>query len=186
MSRFVPWALVLLAAACGGDGGDVAGDGSPTPTPAATPDEPAGLEGTTAAHNDVRAGVGVGPMTWSAALAATAQAWAESCVDVEAPAGLVDHNPNRSDGHPYYVGENVYGSSGGATGVDAVALWAAEVADYDYDTNSCSGVCGHYTQIVWAASLEVGCGLATCPGLTYGSTVVCNYGPGGNSGGQPY
>ena len=53
-------------------------------------------------------------------------------------------------------------------------------------TNSCSGICGHYTQVVWAASLELGCGLSSCPGLAYGSTIVCNYGPGGNDGGRPY
>ena len=183
-TRLVLIALLFAAGCTGGDGG--ASDGTPTATPTPTPDEPAGLEGVTAAHNDVRAGVGVGPIAWNAALAATAQAWAEACVDTTAPSGLIDHNPNRSDGHPYYVGENIYGSSGGASGVDAVALWSAEVAYYDYDTNSCTGVCGHYTQIVWAASIEVGCGLATCAGLTYGSTVVCNYGPGGNSGGRPY
>lgn len=170
------------AAACSGNpGGSGYGDDDDDAA-----SEPPGLEGTTAAHNEVRSAHGVGPLTWSAALAATAQAWAEQCVDVTAPAGLVDHNPDRSAGHPYYVGENIYGSGGAASGVDAVALWAAEEADYDYGTNSCSGVCGHYTQIVWASSLEVGCGIHSCPGLTYGNTVVCNYGPGGNSGGPPY
>lgn len=150
--------------------------------------EPPGLEGVTQAHNEVRAMVGVGPMTWNEDLAATAQAWAESCVDNDAPAGLIDHNDDRSVGHPYYVGENVYGSSGNATGVAAVNSWASEGADYDYNTNSCAPgrVCGHYTQIVWATSVELGCGIASCPGLTYSNGVVCNYGPGGNSGGPPY
>lgn len=181
-------ALVALAACGGGDGEN--GTASPTPTgsgtPTPVPDEPAGLEGITAAHNEVRAGVGVGPMTWSPSLAATAQSWAEACVDVDAPAGLIDHNDGRSDGHPYYVGENIYGSGGGATGIAAVQAWAAEVSSYDYDTNACTGVCGHYTQIVWATSVDLGCGIATCPGLTYGNGIVCDYGPGGNSGGKPY
>lgn len=176
--------------ACGDGGGG--GNGSPTPTgsstgtPTPVPNEPAGLEGITAAHNAVRAEVGVGPMTWSPTLAATAQAWAEACVDTTAPAGLIDHNANRSDGHPYYVGENIYGSGGGATGVAAVQAWASEKANYDYDTNTCTGVCGHYTQIVWATSVDLGCGIANCPGLTYANGIVCNYGPGGNSGGKPY
>lgn len=159
---------------------------TPPTTTTTLPDEPAALEGITAAHNAVRAGVGVAPLTWSASLAATAQAWAEACVDDAAPVGLIDHNPNRSDGHPYYVGENIYGSSGVATPDGAVALWAAEEQDYDYATNACSAVCGHYTQVVWATTLEVGCGIATCPGLTYGSGIVCDYGPGGNTGGRPY
>ncbi len=195
-----------LAAACSGDiilpgGGDDTSSGDDTTTDAPETDggglpvfidappaegEPPGLEGTTAAHNQVRAAHGVPPLVWDPSLAATAQAWAEQCIDNDAPIGLIDHNPNRSDGHPAYVGENVYGSSGGASGTDAVALWVSEEADYDYDTNSCSGVCGHYTQVVWATTTAVGCGIHDCPGLTYGSTVVCDYMPGGNTGGRPY
>lgn len=166
-------------------------DGLPGSDPDANIDmgEPAGLVGITALHNQVRATVGVGPMTWNPALAATAQAWAESCTDNAAPAGLIDHNPNRSDDHPYYVGENVFGSSGQATAEGAVNSWAAEAASYDYDSNTCAAgqICGHYTQIVWADSVDLGCGIADCPNLQFGSTIVCNYGPGGNINGQrPY
>lgn len=150
--------------------------------------EPAALMGITAAHNQVRAGVGVGPMTWNDNLAATAQAWANTCTDNDPPAGLIDHNDGRSDGHPYYVGENVYGSSGASNPLGAVSSWASEVSDYTYATNTCApgAVCGHYTQIVWATSVELGCAVSNCPGLTYSNSVVCNYGPGGNSGGSPY
>lgn len=186
--------VVLLLVACtgeiaspGGDDDDVGGDDAPgSPDAAPVEGEPPGLEGTTAAHNQVRAEVGVEPLVWDPALAVIAQGWAEQCVDQQAPTGLIDHNPDRSDTYPEYVGENIYGSGGPATGVDAVALWAAEKADYDYDSNTCSGVCGHYTQIVWRATTKVGCGIHTCPGLQYGNTVVCNYAPGGNSGGRPY
>jgi uncharacterized protein YkwD len=148
--------------------------------------EPPGLEGTLAAHNDIRGGLGIEPLAWDAALAATAQAWADQCVDLAAPFGFIDTNPDRSDGYPWYVGENAYGSAGSASGVNAVALWAGEVQNYEYDTNTCSAICGHYTQIVWAATEFVGCGISSCPGLTFGNSVVCNYGPGGNTGGRPY
>ena len=188
--------VAALAAGCGNGNGGEPGWASPTPTgsgtapptgsPSPVPGEPPGLEGVTARHNQVRAGVGVGPMTWNPSLAATAQAWAEQCVDVVAPAGLIDHNDGRSNGHPYYVGENIYASSGSATGVAAVDAWASEVTSYDYDTNTCTGVCGHYTQVVWATSVDLGCGIANCAGLAYPSSIVCNYGPGGNSGGKPY
>jgi len=70
-----------------------------------------------------------------------------------------------------------------------VDAWGAELADYSPATGSCAPhrQCGHYTQIVWADTTKVGCGIHTCPGLTYGSSVVCNYAPGGNIGGQrPY
>lgn len=199
-------AFSLSLAACGGSGGDTidadpnapdADPSAPDANPAGTPDAPAGigeppeLAGITLFHNQVRAGVdtspGIPPLTWSAPLAATAAAWAAMCMDGgDGVNGLVDHNPGRSNGHPYYVGENIYGSGGGATAADAVSLWAAEVSNYNPATGACSGVCGHYTQIVWRTTREVGCALYNCPGLTYGSTIICDYGPGGNSGGPAY
>lgn len=152
--------------------------------------EPAALTGTTAAHNAVREGVGVGmaPLIWDGHLAATAQAWAESCVDLVAPIGVIDHNPDRSVGYPWYVGENIEASGGTLTGPAAVGNWAAEAAFYNYLNNTCDAghICGHYTQLVWAATERVGCGTALCPTLQFGWAVVCNYGPGGNTGGWPY
>ncbi len=199
---------LVLAAACdvganapatdgghgGGDaatgGGDATGGGSDAPMAAvdARNDEPPGLSGITALHNQVRAMVGVAPLTWDPDLAAVAQAWADQCVDVEIPIGLIDHNAGRSDNYPGYVGENVYGSGGTATPSGAVSLWAAEEANYDYASNTCAQgkVCGHYTQLVWSTTQRLGCGLSSCPGLTYGSTIVCDYSPGGNNGSRPY
>jgi pathogenesis-related protein 1 len=62
---------------------------------------------------------------------------------------------------------------------------ASEKANFTCPS-SCNGVCGHYTQIVWRTSINLGCALQDCPGLTYGNTIVCDYGPGGNGGGAPY
>jgi pathogenesis-related protein 1 len=152
-------------------------------------DEPKSLAGIVAKHNAVRAGVGVGPLQWDDALAATAQAWANACKHADAPTGLLNHNANRSDGHPWYVGENIYGSTGTATAQAAVNSWAAEAQYYTHATNRCAAghVCGDYTQLVWANSTHVGCGISTCPNLTYHNTIVCDYGPGGNIGGvRPY
>ena len=98
---------------------------------------------------------------------------------MEAPAGLVDHNAGRSAGGSY-VGENIYGSSGAATGPAAVASWASEAASYNYSSNTCSGVCGHYTQLVWRETARVGCALHDCANLQFGRTVICDYAPGGN------
>jgi len=59
---------------------------------------------------------------------------------------------------------------------------------YDYASNTCAQghICGHYTQVVWGATQKLGCARYACNGLTYPSTIVCDYGPGGNDGGRPY
>uniref|UniRef100_A0A1I8GPZ2 SCP domain-containing protein n=1 Tax=Macrostomum lignano TaxID=282301 RepID=A0A1I8GPZ2_9PLAT len=48
----------------------------------------------------------------------------------------------------------------------------------DFTRKSCSKVCGHYTQVVWAKTTRVGCGVARCGRYPY--HVVCNYATGGN------
>ncbi len=204
------WTLLGLAiASCdggtaspdGGTGGDPDGPPAGGDGPGGTPDgppggvgEPAELTGITLAHNQVRAMVvtddPLPPLEWEPALAATAAAWVASCTDAAPPAGLIDHNPSRSVGHPYYVGENVFGAGGSpgpGTPQQAVNVWAAEKASYDHATNTCNGICGHYTQIVWRTTRKLGCAVGVCPNLTYRTSLVCNYGPGGNVGGQrPY
>lgn len=169
-----------VVAGCGEPGGD--------PRPIVPVDEePPELTGITAAHNAVRAAHGVSPLEWDPLLAGIARSWAESCIDEEAPAGLVDHNPNPGDAYTTYVGENIFGASGAApTAQQVVEGWASEEVDYDYASNTCSDVCGHYTQVVWAETTFVGCALAHCPNLAYEHVVVCDYGPGGNDGGRPY
>jgi pathogenesis-related protein 1 len=201
LSMQTRWGLLIALAACAGevDGTNPNSDANPTGgdgkmADAAIPGgvgEPADLMGITLYHNQVRAAVATStplpPLEWDPALAQTAAQWVAMCVDTMAPAGLIDHNPNRSQGHPYYVGENVFGAGGNATAKQAVDTWAAEKANYNYEANTCNGVCGHYTQIVWRTTVKLGCAKGTCSGFTYPTSIVCNYGPGGNSGGtRPY
>lgn len=145
--------------------------------------EPAVMNGMTAAHNAARASVNpapqtpMPPLTWSGDVAAVAQAYSANCV--------FEHSGNS-------FGENLYATTGGGTPQDVVDSWVSEVADYDYASNSCSNVCGHYTQVVWAKSLRLGCGMTKCTtGSPWGSGEwefwVCNYDPPGNYvGEQPY
>ncbi|MCA9635011.1 MAG: hypothetical protein KC420_03145, partial [Myxococcales bacterium] len=62
-----------------------------------------------------------------------------------------------------------------------VGAWASEASAYNAQTGACSGVCGHYTQIVWSSTSALGCGYATCGA---GEIWVCNYDPRGNILGQ--
>ncbi len=64
--------------------------------------------------------------------------------------------------------------------------WGSEINDYNGEKTGepTRGVVGHYTQIVWRTTTQVGCAAFKC-----GSTllVVCNYNPAGNwVGRHPY
>jgi hypothetical protein len=149
-----------------------------------------------AAHNAARSGPlnpppspALPPVSWDAILADSVYDYAVKC---QGSSGLLSHNANRSTdyqalGGSGYVGENIYGSSGnGATPDDAMTLWMSEASSYDYATNDLSAA-GHYTQVVWRASVRIGCAIVDCPALTYHNTVICDYAPGGNISGQkPY
>jgi uncharacterized protein YkwD len=128
-----------------------------------------------AAHNAVRSTVGVPPLTWSAELAGVAQRWANR---LAAERRLYHHQ------NPHY-GQNLYLISGGrATPESVVHAWAAESRDYDYRSNSCRSRCGHYTQIVWRNTKQIGCAVSR----TQQTEVwVCEYNPPGNYVGErPY
>lgn len=138
------------------------------------------LRRNTAASETRRLGqtVTIPDLTWNTAAAAAAQTWADHLLATN----TFEHNPNAPN-----LGENIYMESGSdPTTSDgrAVASWASEVTSYTWETNSCTDVCGHYTQLVWAATTSVGCGTATDGTNTYW---VCDYAPPGNFTGQrPY
>lgn len=151
---------------------------------------PAGVDQMLAAHNAARQEVGVPDLTWSAELAEYAQAWANQLLR---EGGTLRHR-STSERMMSNVGENLSGSRSSAEGgamqhpSRVVAAWVAEQADYDYASNSCAAgkVCGHYTQIVWRETTEVGCGVARDADATR-EVWVCNYAPAGNFVGErPY
>ncbi|XP_042507189.1 pathogenesis-related leaf protein 6-like [Macadamia integrifolia] len=125
------------------------------------------------AHNDARAEVGVGSMTWDDTVAAYARIYAnERARDCK----LVH------SGGTY--GENIAWSSGNMSATEAVQLWASEKPYYDYNSNSCIGgqQCQHYTQLVWHNSVGLGCARVQCN--AGGTFITCNYNPPGNCVGQ--
>ncbi|HEV1287898.1 MAG TPA: CAP domain-containing protein [Bryobacteraceae bacterium] len=131
--------------------------------------------GMLAAHNAVRARAKVPPLMWSDKLAAEAQRWASRLL----AGNKFDHNP---DSH---YGENLFDIRGDSVSpAFVVSAWGSEVKDYDYASNTCRRVCGHYTQIVWASTKQVGCGVARD---SRREVWVCNYDPPGNwIGKRPY
>jgi hypothetical protein len=125
-------------------------------------------------------------MTWSPDIAKIAQAYADT---------LASQGCNLVHSHTPGYGENLAEFGGkAATPAEVVAGWNSEGACYTYgpitQNDSCpcapfsGGACGHYTQLVWRGTTELGCGVATCPNS---EVWVCNYKPPGNYIGQkPY
>jgi pathogenesis-related protein 1 len=137
------------------------------------------------AHDRVRADVGVGPMTWSAAIAGYAQRWADH-LKATKRCGLV-HRSQRDGTLKKPYGENLAAWSARARGIlTGVDMWAAEKKFYKPGTvlDNSNTHAGHYTQMVWRTSKRIGCGLARC-GNEF--VLACNYSPAGNFWGKkPY
>jgi len=130
-------------------------------------------------------------MVWNDQLAEVAQAWAEQCPKTH------DHPMNRRicDGDYKNTGQNIFNNLGHADKhmwEKAVQFWYDEVeympnTDVDtYQAPSSGKMIGHYTQVVWAKTYEVGCGAIYYTieknGVKYPNSkkYICNYGPAGN------
>ena len=166
--RHTFWLLMVLAGMSSAQWRRFGGD-----RPAAAPSSLA--VDTLAVHNAVRARVGVAALAWSDRLAGHAQDWANAL----AARKQFVHRPDS------IYGENLFEITGATASVaQVVNSWAEESRDYDHTFNRCRGVCGHYTQIVWSATKEVGCGVARGLGR---EVWVCDYDPPGNwAGKRPY
>ncbi|KAJ1698628.1 hypothetical protein LUZ63_007140 [Rhynchospora breviuscula] len=129
-----------------------------------------------AQHNLARKQLGIPSLVWDEAVANYSQKYAEL---------------RRSDcklihSHGDY-GENLFWGSGDCWTVkQIVQAWLIEMKDYDYPTNTCRKVCGHYTQIVWRNTKRLGCAVVICDD-DQGTFAICNYDPPGNYVGMwPY
>lgn len=125
------------------------------------------------AHNKYRAKHCAPPLTWSPKLAQIAQSWANT---MKARKCAFEHSGNES------VGENLAGGTAGALEPEStVAMWYDEVKLYKFPKGGFSMDTGHFTQLVWTDTRQVGCGHVTCGGM---ELYVCNYDPPGNWEGQ--
>lgn len=144
-------------------------------------------------HNTWRNTVGVPPLDWAEDLAASAQQWANRLAAERACE--MEHSPaelrQKAGENLYWAGPVIW--TNGKTEVQVVSgtkiveSWSDERADYDHARNECrkDSVCGHYTQVVWHSSREVGCAVQQCADKS--QIWVCRYRPAGNWIGQrPY
>ncbi|OQV13655.1 putative Cysteine-rich venom protein kaouthin-1 [Hypsibius exemplaris] len=114
-------------------------------------------------------------ISWNTAARDRAQAWANDC--------NFSHNDATIPGWDY-CGQNIAAGTGKLTWNAVNDMWYDEGKDYVYGGTS-SGATGHYTQVVWAKTDQVGCGWKSCPaaGSPFGRAwnfYVCNYCTGGN------
>lgn len=159
---------------------------APADTPVVKKDGPLDPATMLAAHNQWRSKTGVPDLKWLDDLAASAQKWADQLTKSGC---TVKHSTSKHGENIYWAGA-AQGSDGSSSMQEiseqnVVDAWGNEVKGYDYTTNSCHGVCGHYTQVVWKSTTEVGCGMAVCSDKA--QIWVCQYSPRGNMVGEkPY
>ncbi len=137
-----------------------------------------------AVHNRERQNLGLEPLSWNQALAQSAKQWAEHL----AATGRFEHAPeNRSTPE----GENLWAGTKGYYPPEAmVDAWIREKKFFRpglFPANSVTGRVediGHYTQVVWRATRQVGCAQAASANE---DILVCRYAEAGNyRGEQPF
>lgn len=120
-------------------------------------------------HNKWRTEVGTDSVIWSDDLEQEAQNWANNLAKT--------CNMKHSDTE---YGENIYWGMEKSSPSEVVTLWADEKKYYSGQEISNNNFMkfGHYTQLVWYNTTEIGCAKATCK--NGGEIWVCNYNPSGN------
>ncbi|XP_053181584.1 Golgi-associated plant pathogenesis-related protein 1-like [Scomber japonicus] len=121
-------------------------------------------------HNAYRAQHNAKPLTYNDELNSAAQKWADHLLSISS----MGHSDTKD-------GENVYNMWSSAplnlTGKEAVESWYNEIKDYNWGRPGFASNTGHFTQVVWAESTELGVGLATDGKKVF---VVGQYRPAGN------
>ncbi|XP_044009945.1 venom allergen 5-like [Aphidius gifuensis] len=146
-------------------------------------------------HNDFRAKVASGqesrgdgggqpagdipPLTWDDSIAEVAQRWASQC--------SFGHDQCRNT-ETEQAGQNVASKSASngyiSSMTDLVTMWYDEVDKFNPQgvySYKFSMSTGHYSQLVWGTTTNIGCGVAKYfDGQWYNTYLVCNYSPPGN------
>jgi len=129
-------------------------------------------------------------LVWNEELEKISQRWADQCI--------FGHDPVRSKLNGTSVGQNAYWGGNTAEGSEAdiknavanpTQAWFNEVTNpgfaseninpFVFNANGLQN--GHYSQVVWAKTEELGCGVVYYKGEVYYETIiVCNYAQSGN------
>ena len=135
-------------------------------------------------HNKVRAKNGATPLKWNNDLALGAQKWVDYLKNTE---GCIMRHPTSSQlERNTYLNNDTWGQNialfKGTNGSpdECFKGWVTdECKKYNPSNPSdeTKGHVGHYTQIVWKGTTEVGCAKSSCGNETLWA---CNYNPAGN------
>ena len=127
-------------------------------------------------HNYHRKRHQVDILVRNAEIEAVAQSYSDHLAEIDE----MKHSGNKK------YGENLFycWASRGicVSGKTSSQSWYDEVKDYDYDNPGFAMNTGHFTQLVWKGSKQIGCG-ASCNNSNK-CYVTCNYYPPGNYIGQ--
>lgn len=126
-------------------------------------------------HNYWRNMTGAADLIWSDELAAEAQKYADF---LAFRCNVLKHSNNDDYGENLYWGNRI-------NPVEVIDLWAGERIYYRREKITARGAekYGHYTQIIWPLTTEVGCAFSQCSNGYY-HFCVCKYNPAGNYIGQ--
>ncbi|KAM3960130.1 ectin [Aphomia sociella] len=125
------------------------------------------------AHNEFRSNHGVPPLKLNKKLCKYAEEWAKTLVKI----GKMEHREQDE------YGENIFYAWSSdpnfdITGKEPVEKWYSEIKDHAFGREPTSLGSGHFTQVIWEDTQEVGVGMARSKdGQIY---VVGNYYPPGN------
>ncbi|XP_073974479.1 uncharacterized protein isoform X2 [Rhodnius prolixus] len=125
------------------------------------------------AHNSKRALHKAPPLRLSKKLCKYSEEWARHLAN----RGEMIHRSESEYGENLFL---VWSSSGNVKvdGSEPVENWYAEIKDHVFNKEPTTLKTGHFTQVIWMESEELGVGIATSK--TGQVFVVCNYNPPGN------
>ncbi|XP_032832562.2 cysteine-rich venom protein-like isoform X1 [Petromyzon marinus] len=133
-------------------------------------------------HNAIRCNVtpparNMLKMVWNSDWEESSRKWINNCSFTHRTEKELKH-------HGWQCGENIFMSPTARLWEDALHEWEleSEKPGFEFGFGALGpGMVGHYTQLVWYQSFEVGCAVNYCPsGEPYKYFYLCTYCPGGN------